>query len=127
MRTIGFWSRSLSGALALWFGLDMAAPAILHACPTALATESSASPGAGHAPHGANHSAGRGQESPTECRCLGTCTVSTPASLPTSTPGLVAVLTPTDVGAMPVHAAAAVAPRSDHSQPFATAPPLRTA
>jgi hypothetical protein len=112
--------------MAFWFGLVMAAPAILHACPTALATQSATAADAEHGSHGADHSAGQGQDSPTECQCLGTCAVSVPALLATSAGSPVAVLTPTDAGATPVLAAVVIASRSDHSQPFATAPPLRS-
>jgi hypothetical protein len=125
MRTMGFWSRSLSGVLALWFGMVMAAPAILHACPRALAAESNTDAHAAHEHH--HHPGSQDTGAPKECRCLGTCAVSTAAVLTPSTPIPVAILTPVFVSVLPQAAAQSFRPLPDHSRPFATAPPLRAA
>ena len=126
MRTMGFWSRSLAGVLGLWFGLVMAAPAILHACPQSLAAASAADAPDSHA-HGGHHSAPQDERAPTECRCLGTCAISAPASLtpPASIPA--AVLTPASRALILSTSGIAFELILEHARPFATAPPSPTA
>lgn len=126
MRTMAFWSRSLAGVLGLWFGLVMAAPAILHACPQSLAAASAAGAPESHA-HEGHHSAPESKRLPTECRCLGTCAVSAPASLtpPPSVP--VAVVTPAPRATI-LHTTGIVFDSvREHVRPYATAPPAITA
>lgn len=123
MRNGRMWSRSLAGALAVWFGLVMAAPAVLHSCPKSVASAGTA--GDEHAHHGAQHSDDGAPTVPTECRCLGSCAVSTPAVLPDapSTPAAVIAILPVDL--LRATAFLPVPPQRDHVQPFATAPPLQ--
>jgi len=118
------WSRSLAGALAIWFGLVMAAPALLHSCPRGLAGAAMAGAGEGHAQHGAQHSDQRGPEAPTKCQCLGSCAVSTPAVLSGGTTVPFVLAAPLSAEGLPATADVAAILRGDHSQPFATAPPL---
>ena len=109
----------------VWFGLIMAAPAILHSCPQAMANPAAATEtGAGHAAHGAHHSDHQDKHGPTNCRCLGSCAVSAAAALPAGATS--AAVVPAPASSRPLLAAADVAVRltPDHSQPFATAPPL---
>lgn len=128
MRATGFCSRFLAGVLTLWFGLVMAAPAILHACPTSLAADSATGAQGEHAPHGAHrHPTGQNSNAPTDCRCLGTCAASSPAVLPPVPAVPLAVLAPTDEGAASLNTGAVGFLRADHLQPLATAPPFRSA
>jgi hypothetical protein len=124
MRTMSGWSRSLAGVLAVWFGLVMAAPALLHSCPKGLTGAAMTGAGEGHAHHGAGHSDHRSPEAPTRCQCLGSCAVSTSAVLSGGTTVPVAVPAPLSAEALPATADVAAIARMDHSQPFATAPPL---
>ncbi|HMU60886.1 MAG TPA: hypothetical protein PKA66_03815 [Gemmatimonadales bacterium] len=124
MRRMSVWSRSLAGVLAVWFGLVMAAPALLHSCPRGLAGAAMAGAGEGHAHHRAQHSDQRSPEAPTNCQCLGSCAVSTPAVLSGGTTVPFALTAPLSAEGLPATADVAAIPRIDHSQPFATAPPL---
>ena len=126
MRTTGFWSRSLSGVLGLWFGLVMAAPAILHACPQSLAA-SVADASESHAGHGSHQSEAQHDGAPAECRCLGTCAVSAPAVLAPAAAVPVAVLTLAPRSIIPSTLGAVLDSRQNHTRPFATAPPARSA
>lgn len=125
MRAVRSWSRSLSGVLGLWFGLVMAAPAILHACPQSLAAASVAEAPPAHA-HGGHHSAPQHERAPTECRCLGTCAVAALASLTTPASIPVAILAPATRIAIRSTAGVAFDSTTEHARPFATAPPART-
>lgn len=118
------WSRSLAGVLAVWFGLVMAAPAVLHSCPKGMADRAVAEAAPDHAHHGAQHSDQRSPEAPTNCQCLGSCAVSTQAVLLGGITVPFALTTPMAAEGLPATADVAVVPRIDHSQPFATAPPL---
>lgn len=126
MRTMGMWSRTLAGLLGLWFGLVMAAPAILHACPQSLAAASASDAPDSHA-HAGHHSGPQHERAPTECRCLGTCAVSAPASLARSASIPVAVVTPATRSAIVSAAGVASESAPEHARPFATAPPIRIA
>jgi len=111
--------------MAVWFGLVMAAPAILHSCPQAMANQAAAAEaGSGHAAHGAHHSDHQDTHGPTNCRCLGSCAISAAAALPAGTTTAMDVPAPSP--SRPLLAAADVAVRltPDHAQPLATAPPL---
>jgi hypothetical protein len=127
MRTLGFRSRFLGGVLALWFGLVMAAPAVLHGCPKALAAEAAPDAHRTTAPRDHHHPTDQEHGTPKGCQCLGSCAVATPAVVTSAAAVPVAVLTPVFTVAMPHPLAAALRPLPDHSQPFAMAPPLRTA
>lgn len=118
------WSRSLAGVLAVWFGLVMAAPALLHSCPRGLASAAMAGAGEGHAHHSARHSGHRSPEAPTRCQCLGSCAVSTTAVLSGGATVPVPATAPLSAEGLPATADVAAIVRMDHSQPFATAPPL---
>jgi len=118
------WSRSLAGALTVWFGLVMAAPIVLHGCPQALASRGRSVAMVMPAHHGSHHSSTPGDRAPKDCTCLGTCAGPTPAVLPRAAVGPMAALFP-----LVAASASAVVPvlpptRPDHHQPFATAPPL---
>ena len=126
MRTMGFWSRSLAGVLGLWFGLVMAAPAILHACPQSLAASVSDA-SESHAAHGSHSSGAQKNGAPAECRCLGTCAVSTSAVLAPAAAVPLAALTLAPPTSIPSTSGTVLDSRQDHTRPFATAPPARTA
>lgn len=111
--------------MAVWFGLLMAAPAILHSCPQAMANMAAATEaGAGHAAHGAHHSDHQDTHGPTNCRCLGSCAVSAAAALPAGTTTATVIRTLSSTRPLPAAADVAVRLTPDHSQPLATAPPL---
>jgi hypothetical protein len=122
MRATRWWSRALAGALTVWFGLVMAAPAVLHSCPMMLASASAAA-GMEHGGHGTRHGSGQQGNLPTNCQCLGSCIVSAPAMLAPPTTVPVAIVAPLVPDALPPVAAIAVTPAAEHLQPFATAPP----
>ncbi|HEX5005164.1 MAG TPA: hypothetical protein VFV65_07595 [Gemmatimonadales bacterium] len=124
MHRTGVWSRVLSGALAAWFGVVMAAPAVLHSCPRAVAAAAAAGAEShDHAGHG-SHGAGDQDRAPSsQCQCLGSCAVSSPALLASGTPRLVAALEPMHLGGPGPARAAARVTHPDHLRPFATAPP----
>jgi hypothetical protein len=124
MGKVSIWSRSLAGALAVWFSFVMAAPALLHSCSRDVASMVVTGAGAGHAHDGARHSDHRSPEAPTRCQCLGSCAVSTSAVLSGGTTVPVAVTAPLSAEALPATADVVALARMDHSQPFATAPPL---
>jgi hypothetical protein len=126
MRTMGFWSRSLSGVLGLWFGLVMAAPAILHACPQSLAAASAADAPVSHV-HGGHHSGSQHGPAPAECRCLGTCAVSAPASLAPAASIPAAIVTALLQAAILSTSEVPFDSILEHARPFATAPPARFA
>ena len=125
MRRNRFWPRFFAGVMTVWFGLVMAAPAILHSCPQAMATMAAAAETAeGHADHGAHHFDHQDKHGPSECRCLGSCAISAPAPLPAG--AIVAMVVPAPVSPRaPLTAGdvpAGLTP--DHAQPLATAPPF---
>ena len=120
---MGYWSRSLAGVMALWFGLVMAAPAILHSCPKAMASAASAGAGGEHAVHGAHHSDHQNPDAPVDCQCLGSCASASVAALPSKTIAAVAVLSPASHDGPPIAAEAVAVPHPDHLNPFSTAPP----
>lgn len=122
---MGYWSRSLAGVMALWFGLVMAAPAILHSCPKAMASVAAAGPGEEHAAHGAHHSSHQNQDAPLDCRCLGSCALASVAAIPSPTITPVAVAPTTSPDGPPIAAQATAVPHPDHLNPFSTAPPAR--
>lgn len=120
---MGYWSRSLAGVMALWFGLVMAAPAILHTCPKAMASDGSAGAGGEHAVHGAHHSDHQDQDAPVECQCLGSCALASVAVVPSPTIAAVAVSAPSSHVGARIAAEATAVPHPDHLNPFSTAPP----
>jgi hypothetical protein len=120
---MSIWSRSLAGALAVWFSLVMAAPALLHSCPRDMAGMAVAGAGEGHAHHGAQHSDDRRPEAPTNCQCLGSCAVSSPAVLSSGTVVPVALIAPLSAVVLSATTDVAVILQIEHSRPFATAPP----
>jgi len=125
MRTKRVWSRSFAAAMAVWFGLVMAAPAFLHSCPQAMASVAAAADaGEGHAAHRAHHSDGQDKNRPIDCQCLGSCAVSTAAALPAGTTTATVIRTLSSSRPLLATAGAAVRLTPDHSQPLATAPPL---
>jgi hypothetical protein len=118
------WSRLLAGVLAIWFGLVMAAPVVLHHCPQEMASQAVSGTMAGHAHHASHHSSMPGDRAPNDCTCLGQCRGPVPAVLPRATIGPVAEVLPVADGTtFPVALVLPVA-LPDHHQPFATAPPL---
>ena len=119
------WSRSLAGVMTVWFGLVMAAPAVLHSCPRAMANIAAADAGDAHAAHRPHHSGHQDQDPPADCQCLGSCALSASPALTASSTLTVAVLAPVSDHALFATAEAATALPPDHLQPFATAPPLR--
>jgi len=126
MRTNRGWTRALAGIMVVWFGLVMAAPALLHSCPQAMSNSgmAAAMAGGGHAHHGADHPGHPVPSAPINCQCLGSCAVSTAAVLPGLTTVPMANVLPTPARELSA-ATEVVAPvQVDHSQPFATAPPL---
>ncbi|HRZ09964.1 MAG TPA: hypothetical protein P5319_08685 [Gemmatimonadales bacterium] len=123
MRSMGYWSRSLAGGMALWFGLVMAAPAILHSCPKAMASAAAAGAGDEHAVHGAHHPDHQNQDAPADCQCLGSCALASVAAIPSPTIADVAVSPPSSHHGEPIAAEAAAVPHPDHLNPFSTAPP----
>lgn len=123
MYRTGVWSRLLAGALAAWFGVVMAAPAVLHSCPRAMASASVDVEVDGHAGHGGHHAGHQEGSSSTECQCLGSCAVSPPAVLPSAETGLVAGLEPVGPHEVSPTRDAVLLIQPDHLQPFATAPP----
>jgi hypothetical protein len=124
MRGTSGWSRFLAGALTIWFGLVMAAPVVLHSCPQALASRGSAAPMAMPDHHGSHHPSMPSDRAPKDCTCLGLCRGPAPAVLPQAAVGPIAVILPVPAG--PAAVAMPVLPGAlpEHSQPFATAPPL---
>jgi hypothetical protein len=123
MRRSG-WSRFLAGALTIWFGLVMAAPLVLHSCPQALATRSASGHAGMHEHHASHSSSSRNPQAPKECTCLGQCRGPVPATLPRAVTAPNAAAP--QVAAGPTMPAETDRPTSlpDHTQPFATAPPL---
>lgn len=119
------WSRFFAGVMTVWFGLIMAAPAVLHSCPRAMASIAAADAGDAHAAHRPHHSGHQDQDTPADCQCLGSCALSAPPALTASSTLAVAVLAPGSDHALLASAEAATALLPDHLQPFATAPPLR--
>lgn len=126
MHRRGTGPRFMAGALALWFGLVTAAPAVLHGCPRALVE---AAAGAAEAPAHHHHGAPAGQDTrlPQECTCLGTCATAGLATLPTPLELPAPLLLPSADGAIASAAAIPPATTPAHTRPFATAPPLRSA
>jgi hypothetical protein len=124
MHGTSVWSRFFAGALTIWFGLVMAAPVVLHSCPQALASRGSAAPMAMPDHHGSHHSSMPSDRAPKDCTCLGLCRGPAPAVLPQAAVGPIAVILPVPAG--PAAVAMPVLPGAlpEHSQPFATAPPL---
>jgi len=118
------WSRLLAGALTAWFGLVMAAPMVLHACPQALATRGASAHAGMHDHHGTHSTPTQNERAPKDCTCLGQCRGPAPAALPR------AVVGPTAAPLRVAEHSGAVSPAvrlptaPDHIQPFATAPPL---
>ena len=123
MRSMGYWSRSVAAGMALWFGLVMAAPAILHSCPKAVASAAAAGSGNAHASHGAQHPDHQDQDAPTDCQCLGSCALASVAAIPSPTTAAMAGSPPSSHDGPPISAAAAAVPQPDHLNPFSTAPP----
>ena len=118
------WSRFLAGALTVWFGLVMAAPVVLHTCPQALSTRGASGHSGMHEHHASHSAPSRNPQAPKDCTCLGQCRGPAPAALPR------AVTVPSaaslQVAAGPLMSATPDRPSAlpDHTQPFATAPPL---
>lgn len=111
--------------MTVWFGLVMAAPAILHSCPQAMARLAVAAEAAdGHADHGAHHAGHQDKNRPSDCRCLGSCAMAAPAALPAGTIIAMVVPTPVSTRAPLIAAGVTVGSTPDHSQPLATAPPI---
>jgi len=110
--------------LAAWFGLVMAAPAVLHSCPMVMAAASADATGEAHAHHGAGHAGHQRPEAPTPCQCLGSCAVASPLLLAGATTIPVAVHAPRPTDIRPSPAGLAAVQSFPHAQPFATAPPL---
>jgi hypothetical protein len=127
MRANRGWARAFAGVMVVWFGLVMAAPALLHSCPQAMSnsTMAEAMSGGGHAGHGAEHSGHPVPGAPVNCQCLGSCAVSTAALLPGPTTIPMANVTPIPARELSAATDVVAALQPDHSQPFATAPPLR--
>lgn len=125
MRSTRSWSRSFAGLMALWFGLVMAAPAILHSCPKAMASVATAGAGEEHAAHGVHHSDQPDQDAPVGCQCLGSCALASVAAIPSPAAAAVAVSPPVSHDSPPIAAEAAAVPHPDHLNPFSTAPPAR--
>lgn len=129
-----WWHRGLSALLAVWFALVVAEPAALHACPMHSAAEPSTSSAdasqaahgghAGHAAPSADRQAGdhRPADDAHVCTCLGDCSGTVVASVPTATtaPVVPVRLTAVTLG-RPQHEF--VAAWADFVLPFATAPP----
>lgn len=124
----GVGTRLTAGALAFWFGLVSAAPAMLHACPRVLA-ESAAqgAPASTHHHHGESSGSSQQTGLPQECTCLGTCATAGLAALPAATALPVAVVLPSSGGAIQQSSHLDPATPPAHLRPFATAPPLRSA
>ena len=122
---MGYWSRSLAGVMALWFGIVMAAPAILHSCPKAMASAAATGAGGEHAAHGVHHSDHQNQDAPVNCQCLGSCALASVAAVPSPTIAAVAVSPPASHAGPPIAAEATAVPHPDHLNPFSTAPPAR--
>ena len=86
------WHRALSALLAVWFGVFVAEPAWLHACP--VHSPAGAGGHAAHAPTGhhppAHHHAraghhvpaSGGEGAPHQCTCPGACCAVSPQALP---------------------------------------------
>jgi hypothetical protein len=112
--------------LGLWFGLVMAAPAVLHACPQTLAAASAADVSDSHA-HAGHHPGPQHEPAPAECRCLGTCVVSAPAPLTPAASIPAAILAPAVQAAILSTSGLPLDSFREHERPFATAPPARFA
>ncbi len=125
----GTGTRVVAGALALWFGLVAAAPAVLHGCPRAIAEAGAADPGAAVAHHHHGAPAGQDEQSklPTPCTCLGTCATSAAAVLARAPELPATIVIPESGGAISAAPDSAASHTPAHARPFATAPPLRTA
>lgn len=116
-------SRALAGALTVWFSLVMAAPAILHSCPSAVAAAAAGAASDAHAAHRAHQAPAHDDGAPVDCRCLGSCALAAPVPLPTGGAVLPTPPPVTSVDALPYPDHSALIAPVDHLQPFATAPP----
>lgn len=128
----GTGTRVVAGALALWFGLVAAAPAVLHGCPRAIAEAGAADQGvpaapAAHHHHGAPAGSDQGSGLPQPCTCLGTCATAAAAVLARAPELPALVVLPQAGGAISAAPDSAASHTPAHARPFATAPPLRTA
>ena len=123
MRSMGYCSRSFAGVMALWFGLVMAAPAVLHSCPKAMANVAASGAGRNHAVDGVHHSDHQDQDAPVDCQCLGSCALASVAAIPSPTTAAMAMSPPSSHDGPPIAAEAAAVPQPDHLNPFSTAPP----
>ena len=122
------WTRLVAGALAVWFGLVTAAPAVLHGCPRAMAEAASTTDGSTeHHHHGGSDQTSNPSQVPGGCTCLGTCATATAAVLANAPEIPAGVERPHASGAIatPVERNPATTPA--HARPFATAPPFRSA
>lgn len=119
------WSRAFAGALTVWFSLVMAAPAVLHSCPSAVAAAAAAESAAGdHASHRAHQAPAHDDGAPVDCRCLGSCALTAPVVLPTGGAVLPASAPVILEAAAPYADHSVIIAPLDHLRPFATAPPL---
>jgi len=124
MRPLRASARFLSAAMLVWFGLLMAAPAVLHSCPQAVAG-AGFDDGGGHAAHAEHERGHHTPDPPGDCRCLGSCAAASMAIVPGGATVPLAVLDPDARRLLSAPAPFAVMPPRDHVQPFATAPPTR--
>jgi hypothetical protein len=109
--------------MAVWFGLVMAAPAILHSCPKQVSSAAAAAAGEEHAAHGVHHSDHQDQDAPVSCQCLGSCALASVAAVPSPGAAVMAVSPLSSHDGSTIAAEAPAVPGPDHLNPFSTAPP----